>query len=150
MRKISILLFATILFTSCVVKYPFITYSNVIDFTPYTDSGFFLTESNSVSFDYSPVGSLSTTVKSGYEVLNVSKKVSRDAVYNDYTRIKYGKYISANVDDAITLLIESAKELGANGIINLNIVHTPDVINGYGHVVSPSSYIISGMAIKRN
>lgn len=150
MRKISILLFAVVLLTSCAVKYPFLTYSNVVDFTPYTDAGFFLTESNSVSFSYSPVGSLSTTIKSGYEVLNVNKKLANDAVYNDYTRLKYGKYIPANVDDAITLLIESAKELGANGIINLNIIYTPDVINGYGHVVSPSSYIISGMAIKRN
>jgi len=45
-------------------------------------------------------------------------------------------------------IVESAKKLGANGIINLDVEYNPGTNDMYGKEVIPSSYIASGMDIK--
>lgn len=150
MRKIIFFIIVAAMFASCGVKYPYRRYSNVIDFTEVTQAGFFITESNSVSFQYDPLGSVTSVVESGYEVLGNKDGQMNDDVYSyKSSNTKFGKYTYAQAEDAISELISSAQKLGANGIINLKITYTPSVHDKYGNIISPSSYVVSGMAIKR-
>lgn len=151
MRKILFTVICVFLLTSCAVKYPYKRYSNAIDFTEVTRSGFFLTESNSVSFQYDPLGSVSAVVESGYEVIGQKKEQSQDDIYsyNELANLKFGKYKFAEPEDAISELITAAKKLGANGIINLNLRYTSAIYDKNGIIISPSSYVVSGMAIKK-
>lgn len=148
MKKILFLVLASALFTSCAIKHPYLRYSSAIDFSKITRTGFFITESNSVSFPYDPVGSISAAVESGYEILG-ERNLSRDDIYGSSKKFKYGAYKNAEVEDAISELIESARKMGADAIINLQIVYNAPISNKYGVILSPSSYVVSGMAVKR-
>ncbi|MGV8136029.1 MAG: hypothetical protein AB2L20_12505 [Mangrovibacterium sp.] len=62
MKKIFLALSIAIL-TSCVTYSPLV---NFVDYSAYNNDGMFLTESNSVNFDYTPVGSINVLLYSGY------------------------------------------------------------------------------------
>ncbi len=124
--------------------------SFVIDYSRYLKQGFYITESNSVSFDYEPVGSVVTILKG----LQNSKQVE---VYNEYSetdaqysaknnRVPKTKIKTVNnnytIYDAIDEFTSKCKEVNANGVINFQIKYTYDVTYGSG-------YEISGMAIKK-
>lgn len=150
MRKYLTLVLMTIILSSCAIKYPYKRYSTVVDFEKYTSQGFFITESNSVNFNYMPVGSLSSVVESGYELIgDLVTDRSDDLYHNSSSSNKYGDYINAAIDDAIEELFLSAKELGADGIINLKTEYISGIYSKYGSVVRPPMYIATGMAIKR-
>lgn len=152
MKKILAFTFLTLLLFSCgPIKYPYRQYSSAIDFSDVTRSGFFITESNSVSFPYDPIGSVSAVAESGYEVIKGAKEQTQDDIYSfdELSKMKFGKYKFAQPEDVISELISSAKELGANGIINLKITYTPATYANNGIIISPSSYVASGMAIKK-
>lgn len=149
MKKFLFIALSAFLLSSCAVKYSYKRYSNAIDFTDVTSAGFFLTESNSVSFPYDPIGSVSAVVESGYEVLGQQKNLSRDEIYGNSDKIKYGKYKFAEPEDAISELIAAAQKLGANGIINLSLRYSSAIYDKNGNIISPSSYVVSGMAIKK-
>lgn len=149
MKKI----FTTILFI-CFVLPSCITTTGVketffIDYKRYSDRGFFLTESNSVSFDYTPIASVLTVVKGEKQTVakknNTGKEVKhsardrRESLFGDYTSKKTVKY---SVYDALDELVSRSGKMGADGIINLKIIYTYDKDLGGG-------YDISGMAIKR-
>jgi len=149
MKKIISFCVVLLLVTSCTTyKIPYRRYSGTIDFSAYAQKGFFITESNSVSFPYEPVGSISAVVSSGYEVLNSEKSKSNDDVYGAFQKIKYGKMIDASVNDALDELYNSARRLGADGIINFRSEFIPASYN-QAALISPDSYIVSGMAIRR-
>jgi uncharacterized protein YbjQ (UPF0145 family) len=120
-----------LLFNGCIIRHPYLESISPIDYSEYTKSGFFLTESNSVSFDYNPIGNISATITSGY----VGKQ-----------------FVKATYEDALQLLHENAREMKANGIINLkfsysigdHVVNNFDTQNNYY-----SSITASGMAIRR-
>lgn len=151
MKKIILLFFVSTLLASCAVhRKAYIKVSNSVDFSEYTRKGFFITESNSVNFEYDPLSSVSVLVESGYEVINKSEKSSFDNIYRYDTNTKYGKFINAKAEDALNELYEKSMEIGADGIINLKINFTPSRISSSGEVLSWDSYYISGMAIKRN
>ncbi len=59
-----------------------------------------------------------------------------------------GEYKYADFRNVLFELVESAKKLGANGIINLDVKYNPGTNDMYGNEVVPSSYTASGMAIK--
>ena len=121
MKKVGILFLSFILF-SCAPKY-YIT-SGCVDFSNLTKDGFFITESNSVNFDYKPIGSIYSYISSG-----VSKR--------NYT------WINANYDDALIELKREAVSRGSNGIINLSYNITRD--KSYNTL----SVYLEGMAIKK-
>jgi uncharacterized protein YbjQ (UPF0145 family) len=149
MKKIISFCVVLLLVTSCTTyKIPYRRYSGTIDFSAYAQKGFFITESNSVSFSYEPLGSITAVVSSGYEVLNSEKLKSSDDVYGSFQKIKYGKMIDASVNDALDELYNSARSLGADGIINFRSDYIPATFQK-GVLVSPDSYIVSGMAIRR-
>lgn len=150
MKKIIFIATLVSLLVSCgISKKAYIRESTFIDFSEYTRKGFFLTESNSVNFNYEPISSITALVESGYEVLNREGVTSSDAVYGTFSTTRYGEYIRANAQDALDELYHSAIEMGADGIINLKIQFTPLRISSDGKVLSWESYYVSGMAIKR-
>lgn len=141
MRKILFFIFAAFILSSCSSRIPYVKYHSVIDYSEYISRGFFITESNSVSFAYEPIGSVVAGVSSGWEILNSTTETttSDDNVYgtSSKTKIKYGEYVGARLDDAIDLLYKKCIELGADGVINFSFSS------------SGSECVVSGMAIKK-
>lgn len=153
MKRILFITSIVFLLSSCGVKIPYKQYSTFVDYTQYTNQGFFISESNSISFDYEPIGSVRSFVESGYEVLknnNSNKETTNTHTYSydELSKMKFGKYVYASPDAAISELVSKAKEIGANGIINLDVGYIPATTDKNGNVISASSYIVSGMAIK--
>jgi uncharacterized protein YbjQ (UPF0145 family) len=149
MKKIISFCVVLLLVTSCTTyKIPYRRYSGTIDFSAYAQKGFFITESNSVSFSYEPLGSITSVVSSGYEILNLENLKSNDDIYGSYKKIKYGKMIDASVNDALDELYNSALRLGADGIINFRSEYVPSLYNK-AVLITPDSYVVSGMAIRR-
>jgi uncharacterized protein YbjQ (UPF0145 family) len=94
---------------------------------------FFLTESNSVSFDYRPIGSLSVSISSGlYDPAEESGRTS-----------SYRKFRNATANDTVNALYEKARRYKADGIINLGFRYYR---KKNGQTVRISA---TGMAIKR-
>lgn len=146
MKKLFYILAIAAVFASCVMPAAGIKETNVIDYKRYFKKGFFLTESNSVNFDYSPIASVSTTVKGSVKVESAPKSNKRQedqglfgARINSNNTKTNAKY---TIHDAIDELVIKSHSLGANGIINFTITYTYDKEYGRG-------YIVSGMAIRR-
>ncbi len=144
MKRILLLLTLSVIVCSCAtvdLRTPYSRYHGVVDYSSYLSRGFFITESNSVNFDYEPIGSITAVVQSGWEVLDRTNQriTSNDDVYGTYnkSKVKYGDYLSATLDDAIEELYTAAIALGANGVINFRITSTE------------GEYVASGMVIKR-
>lgn len=70
MKKVLLFVFAIGLLTSCAtsaISYPEpYGFSTFLDYSPLTNKGIYVTESNSVSFDYKILGSVSATEVSGW------------------------------------------------------------------------------------
>lgn len=116
---ISILLL-TISLTSCNMM-PYVKSVGYIDYSMY-DNGFFITESNSVQFEYKPLGSISTLIISGYHG---------------------SQYIAASAQDGVTSLVEEAMKKKGNGIIALKISPYTDF------QTKQNGYFVTGMCIKK-
>ena len=151
MKKVLFFILAIGLLTSCAtstISYPEpYGFSTFLDYSLLTNKGIYVTESNSVSFDYKTLGSVSATEVSGWvkkekelKVANKNKKNNVDDMYADVERNQSnGKYMrmSPSLDAAMERMANTLKEVDANGIINLKIHWEPDRI------------IISGMAIRK-
>lgn len=150
--RISLSIVTLLIVTSCSIPTPKTVYKEtfVIDYSRYNKQGFYITESNSVSFDYEPVGSVITVLKG----LNNLTQVE---VHNEYSdtdaqlsvrtnREPKTKMKSVNnkytIYDAIDEFATKCKDIRANGVINFKINYTFDTVYGTG-------YEISGMAIKK-
>lgn len=99
----------------------------VIDYTPLIKAGIFVTESNSVNFDYTAVGSIVATEKGGW----VNGRPKRPAT-----------------EDALKNIIKELERMGANGIINLNIIPSVEMSDDLMSKVFVSVITVKGMAIK--
>jgi hypothetical protein len=120
MKKIILCATVLLLFSGC-ITYRYVELTSVIDYSKYTKDGFFLSESNSVNFEYEAFGSVSAVILSGKK-FGVGYKV-------------------ANSDDAVRAVYEKAKSLGVDGLINLKF--------DYSTVDKRTIVSVSGMAIKR-
>ncbi len=106
--KFKVLFFSLccLLISSCeTVNIPQVTVTVLRDYTPMTDKGIFVTESNSVDFDYVPLGSV-VSVTSGACHLSVDKG---------------SEYKTVDLDKAFDEISEKLVDKGANGLINLKI-----------------------------
>lgn len=145
--KIITIALASVLFTACAPKIYYTTQTSIIDYQAYANEGFFLTESNAVSFDYTPIGSVFTIVESG--IANEKQVPSRFKTYDFEGKPMMEtvrEWKSASPDDAIQAAIADAKAKGANGIINLKISSTSYVAKNGKQAVTIT---LTGMAIKR-
>ncbi|WP_106832183.1 hypothetical protein [Parabacteroides pacaensis] len=123
MKKILLLPAITfcIFFTSCMPTAKFSTSSSFVDYTKYTTKGFFISEANSVSFEYDAIGSISTLVLSGTEnKQNKKNNNAKNVSYGDGLLTTH-KIIYATQQDVVDGLYNEAVKQGANGIINLKI-----------------------------
>lgn len=163
MRRLIYLAFVLVL-SSCGIIAPktiFVSSVTWVDYKPYSDQGFFITESNSVSFDYIPVSSLSSIYRSGYASVDMidntdrKERGYRDDVYSKTiqtrnTKVEVGDFIEATPQDALDELYRKAVELGANGIINLRIGAFTEIgTDNRGDYITLIGYTATGMAIKR-
>ena len=126
-----------ILASSCAVKTPYTQEVAYIDYSAISaETGVFITEAPSISTPYEGMGSVTSFVTSGYEVKEY-KQEKDDGLYDSTSgRVKYGKYLNASSVDAVHVAAEKAKEMGANGIINLQLKYFTGKV------------IASGMAVK--
>lgn len=131
---------------SCSPKIPYYASASYIDYSEFNKQGCFLSESNSVSFDYTPLGSVSVTVLSG----NVTGQRASRYVYQDLNgktnaTEEYNKWTPANVQEAIAMAVDAAKKQGGNGIINLHIQPISETVEK----TVRSGYLVTGMVIKK-
>ena len=152
MKKIVFIL-SVILLMGCstIGKFPYVQESSIIDYSQYEKKGFFITEANSVSFEYEAVGSVSAKVESGFEIMGSNKvRAVGDDIYQKQmetkTKVAYGEFVSATPTQALELLYQRAVESRANGIINLKISPITQYTQAYGNVIT--GYFATGMAIK--
>lgn len=103
------------------------TNSSMLDYSQLTSKGVFVTESNSVSFDYETVGSIMVITTDGY-INNVYNSPSYTALCNE------------------TLNLLAQKK--ANGIVNLKIEHRSQKREGTLYEIE-HSIVLTGMAIKK-
>lgn len=138
-KKISCLLFSILVLSACSVSNLPAPKSEVfmIDYSMLTQQGYFVTESNSVSFDYEAIGSIYAEEVGGW-VPKDGKPKSTDPKENYY--INSGRkhiYQKPNLQNTYVNIANKLKAVGANGIINLKV-------SNYSNKI-----IITGMAIKK-
>lgn len=124
-------------------------YITTVDYTKYLQEGFFITESNSVNFDYDPVA---TVYVLSYEGETDPNSGAGSGWYVD----QYGySRQSGDVDWAfpypagvLDKAVKAAKEKGADAIINLSF--TPTTRRPFKNEnFTLSGLLVTGMAIKR-
>lgn len=151
--------------TGCTVQIPHIPsikYTESVDYSRFP--GFFITESNSVSFEYQPVASVTTTHIQGVEGKTLSiwtlQEVNeaeerkntkfKDDVYgsnnNKVSKASTEKVEIVTLEGTLEDIVNESKKLNANGIINLRIKPITDYDES---TIITKGYEISGMAIKR-
>ena len=145
--------------TSCAAYLP--TPKTVVDVTDYSvfhENGIYVTESNSVSFDYKSIGHISVEAYGGWVDKKTTSKDKLEAKrYNndDYydspsssSPFRSRKYVLPNIDDAISIFIDKVKASKGNGVINFKIENemVPDIID---KKILLHKIIVSGMAIEK-
>lgn len=138
------------LLTGCAPKHA--VYVGLLDYRPAAELyGVKLTESDAVSFDYEPIGSLIVIEQSGQvEVKKVEsatakpKKRLEDDVYGGSFVGKTSKknYAEASSESIIKYLAQAAKDAGGDYVLNLKIQRDPTNKNGY-------TLIATGMVVKQ-
>lgn len=98
----------------------------VIDYSPLLESGIFVTESNSVSFDYTALGSIVAIEKGGWKN-GITKRPSTETVFDG--------------------IIKELENIGANGLINLNVTFSNEITD-YNRKIYVPTIVVKGMAIK--
>ncbi len=99
----------------------------VIDYMPLIKAGVFVTESNSVNFDYTAIGSIIATEKGGWINGNLKRPDAQNALKN---------------------IIKELERMGANGIINLNIISSVEMSDDPLYKAFIPVITVKGMAIK--
>lgn len=100
MKKIIFLLLVSLSLASCyTLDIPQSTTTNIIDYSEFAEQGIFVTESNSVNFDYKPLGSVVSFTRGS-------------------TRLFLN---SLDQNKAFTEIASKVKEIGGNGLINFNV-----------------------------
>ena len=120
-------------------------YAATIDYTYLSQKGIFVTESNSVSFDYEPLGSLYVECLGGW----VKKKHKDGDVMEDIYMANPGSvmYLKPTIEEAYQLVLSEIKKLRANGVINLKISTVSEFNSTYK--VTVDKIVITGMCIRK-
>lgn len=125
----------------------------LVDLRTMTDDGFFITESNSVGFDYQPIGVMTLFEYSGEDKTYVvtQQEVQQDlndGIYVQSMMKRQSKHWrTADSQSALNEMVRVAKEQGANGIINLSIKYNYYIYNEVPMYLE--SVEVRGMLIRR-
>lgn len=138
--------------SACAPTQWFTTYEASVDYYKAgLDGKVFITESNSVSFDYIPIGSIYIYQEHGYIKNSESPSmtvVEGDPIYGTTERKEYyGKkkdFRWATYESVLRAASERAIEMEGDGIINIKLSLRPDKNNR--NVLYPA---VEGMVIKR-
>lgn len=124
----------------------------VLDYSPLTSKGIFVTESNSVGFEYNAIGSIYIELRNGAVTKPKDTFKDSDILYSTKAdrnkppvpeAPKSAKNVNYSIDDAVNRLAYELQRLEANGIINLKIQRVEETaFLGRG-------YVITGMAIRK-
>lgn len=105
--KIIFFALCSVLVSSCeTINIPQRTVTVFRDYTPLTEKGIFVTESNSIDCDYVPLGSIVSVTNGAYDNSDVSLFIS---------------YKSVDLNKAFNDISNKLVDMGANGLINLKI-----------------------------
>lgn len=151
MRKIIVLLLLPLCVSCMSVKFKSFEAVEFWDYSTLTEKGFFVTESNSVSFEYTAVGSVYIEIRAGEDKSQtkyVNKEARLDSDIYRPSKEKVIVYTSATITDALNKLSNQLTNVGANGIINLKITQVSSMQVSNDTYYGPG-YIITGMAIRR-
>lgn len=148
MKKV-LLLFCVIALSSCVTYLPVPkSLIGMIDYSGLTNRGIFVTESNSVSFDYEPIGSIYVEEVGGWirkDGKENSSDLKEDYYINSSSRKKI--YQAPDIQTMYEKLAIKLKDVGANGLINLKITSTSEFDQLSKTTVD--KIVITGMAINK-
>ena len=138
---------------SCTTSKPVYTLSySFIGYSDFSERDFFITESNSVSFDYTPIGSIVVSVTAGHSQVETEYIEGRDGAgeVTSFKHTTYGDWKEVDISEVLERLYSLSVSKGANGIINLKITYQREIRDATGKdIISPESYTVSGMAIKK-
>ena len=148
MKKALFLLVSMFIFASCATYQPAPkSFISMIDYSTFTKQGIYVTESNSVNFDYEAIGSICVEELGGW----VSKKKSEYSDPKEQYYIGSGMrnkvYIQPDIQEAFKKLMDKLSQSGANGLINMRIEFTTEL--DLTSKLTIDKIIVSGMAIKR-
>lgn len=105
--KIIFFALCSVLVSSCeTINIPQRTVTVFRDYTPLTEKGIIVTESNSIDCDYVPLGSIVSVTNGAYDNSDVSLFIS---------------YKSVDLNKAFNDISNKLVDMGANGLINLKI-----------------------------
>lgn len=123
MKKFLLLMIMAVCLSSCMTQVELpkpSAYAGIFDYYPLTSKGVFVTESNSVSFDYETIGSLYAQSRGGW----INKKYSSPSLQALYNEV-----------------LSELGKMKANGIVNLKLS-----ISGSG---TSEMLSLTGMAIRK-
>lgn len=148
MKKLLFLVVSVFMFSSCAVYKPAPkSFIGVVDYSTLTQQGIFVTESNSVSFDYEPIGSIVAEETGGWVYKN-GKPMNQDPKDDYYIGSSSKKiYQAPDVQVAFANLASRLKEINANGIVNLKVVSTMEI--DLVSKLSVQKITVTGMAIHK-
>lgn len=138
---------ATFLLTSCAPKVLYTKYVGFVDYSAYQDKGMFLTESNSVNFEYNAIGSVTSVVYSGKAIVSQSEQIENNDIYGEHRTVqnKMGWKV-ASPEDALEAAVAQVASKGGDGLINIKITPTTEID---ASKTTRSGFLVTGMAIKR-
>lgn len=146
MKKLLFAMTIVLLLSSCAAVPTYLERTSFLNYETYNKLGVFISESNSVSFEYTPLGSISTTVLSGNAKEVVGKVVYQNEIYGNDEKDKIVKvWKTADTDSALSMAVAEVKKQGGNGLINLKIQPITENIKGTIHY----GFLVTGMAIKK-
>lgn len=149
MKNTFLVIASTLLLASCATLYRAPrSYIGIIDYSPLTEQGIYVTESNSVSFDYKAIGSVYAEEVGGW-VRKDGKPESNDPK-EPYYLFSSGKkkiYVLPDINSIFKKLVDQLKQSGADGIVNLKIEST--IEQDLATKLPYDKIIVTGMAIKK-
>ncbi len=134
---------ACLTFAGCTFV-PYFSSVTSVDYSRYNNENFYITEANSVSFAYDPVGSVEVVMRSGYK--GVYNETSRTTTYSKEPTL-------VSVYDVIDGVKKECENLGADGVINFKLsfdrVATQYSVWNGAELETGMMVTATGMAIKR-
>lgn len=123
MRKITVIAIIAFLMTGCFsTKFHSLT-TNSTSFKPYADKGFTVS-TTIINKPFKPLGMVEVLCLEGYDISKKENQVERgDNIY--YKAYKDNMIVLCRTTDLLDALYNEAINLGANGIINFEIISVP-------------------------
>lgn len=154
-KKLTIIVaLLTLMFmVSCMPKNAFVQVIGCMDYQKIGHGKVFISEANSVSFEYTPIVSISVSELSGHVIKTKKAKANKpninegvgDGIYyaSEKDKTEYGDYREASYESALKRAVAICEDNGGDGIINLKYYRDYDY-DSHRWIIT-----VKGMIIKR-